>query len=273
MQRINIFIKKDWYYNLVDNQLGDKLLLNPPMYNLQIHLYKGIDNKIEFCIRNNDRKSVDCEGKTFTLTIINPKLNKKLVKVLEVVDNYKGVFKTLITEAEMRDFEPATYEASVVYADDETGDETMLYSSINYDPVFHITVEDGFREVYKPSVVLNPEDFLHNFYVSREDGQRYDYWESSNIKADENDYHTAAITVVDKFIGKVVMEGSMEVDPSQDENNWFEIDSYEWDESTASEGETIQFNRQVNCLWVRFKYLVKAINQPTGKVQEILYRN
>jgi hypothetical protein len=172
----------------------------------------------------------------------------------------------------MRDFEPATYQASVVYKDLE-GDETMLYSSINYDPVFHITVEEGFREVYKPSIVLNPEEFLHNFYISKIDGQRYDYWESSRIKADENDYHTASVTVVDNFLGKVVMEGSMEVDPTQDENDWFEIDSYEWFDDTKSEGETIQFNHQINCLWVRFKIYIKAANQSEGKVKEILYRN
>ena len=272
MQRINVFVKKNWHYNLVDNQGDNKAMFNPPMYNLQIHLYKGTDNKVEFCVRDNDRKGIQCRDKELTLTIINPKLNAKLVKTLHLVDAYRGYFDTVITEKELRDFEPATYQASVVYKDLE-GDETMLYSSINYDPVFHVTIEEGFREVFKPSIELNPDDFLHNFYVSKQDGQRYDYWESSRIKADENDYHTASITVVDNFLGKVVMEGSMEPDPSQDENNWFEIDSHEWFDDTKSEGETIQFNHQINCLWVRFKIYIKAANQPTGKVKEILYRN
>lgn len=272
MQRINIFIKKGWYYNLVDNQRGDKSLQNPPMYNLQIHLYKGIDNKIEFCVRDNDRKGVQCRDKDLVLTIINDKLGTKLVKHLHLVDAYKGFFDTVITEKEMRDFEPATYQASVVYKDLE-GDETMLYSSINYDPVFYVTVDEGFRETFKESVTLDPETFIHNYYTSKKDGQRYDYWESSRLKADDTDYHTASVTVVDNFLGKVIMEGSMENEPSQDENDWFEIDSYEWFDDTKSEGETVLFNHHLNCMWVRFKVLIKAANLPTGKVKEILYRN
>lgn len=272
MQRINVFMKQNWYYNLVDNQGANVSVFNPPHYNLEIDLYKGIDNKIEFCVRDNDRKGVQCRDKELTLTILNERLHKKLEKKLHLVNAYKGIFDTTITEKEMRDFVPATYQASVVYKDLE-GDETMLYSSVNYDPVFHIKVHEGFRDTFKPSVVLNPSDFLHNFFVSKEDGMRYDYWESSVVKADETDCHTASITVQDNFLGTVIMEGSMEADPTQDEGTWIEMGRHEWTDETKSEGETVQLSVQMDCLWIRFRILIKASNQASGKVSEIVYRN
>ena len=36
--------------------------------------------------------------------------------------------------------------------------------------------------------------------------------------------------------------------------------------------ETFQFNKQLNCKWIRFKYTVKSANFQ-GKITEILYRN
>ena len=58
MQKINVFVKKGHYFNLTDTTTGDQSMFNPPMYNTQIKLYKGIDNKVQFSIRDNDRKAV-----------------------------------------------------------------------------------------------------------------------------------------------------------------------------------------------------------------------
>ena len=272
MQKINVFVKKGHYFNLTDTTTGDQSMFNPPMYNTQIKLYKGIDNKVQFSIRDNDRKAVCLRDKDLFLTIINQKLNTKLVKKLWCLDSYKGIYEVIVSEKEMRDFEPTYYQASVVYKDPE-GDETMLYSSINYDPVFTIFVEEGFREVFKPSVELDPSTFLHNFYTDKTDGQRYDYYVSSRIKADESDYHTASVTVKNNFLGTITMEGSADVNPQEaNESDWFVIDTKDYDDETKVDEETFQFNKQVNCMWVRFKYTIKAANQQ-GEVTEILYRN
>lgn len=272
MQKINVFVKKGYYFNLTDVRTGEINMFNPPMYNTTIELYKGIDNTIQFSIRDNDRKAFCLRDKKLFLTIINPKLHTKLVKELWCLDAYKGLYEVKILESELRDFESTYYQASVIYKDLE-GEETMLYSSINYDPVFSLHINDGFRDVYKPSISLNPEEFLHNFYIDRQDGQRYDYYISSMLKADETDSHTASITVQDYFLGTITMEGSMDDTPQENSDyDWFVIDTKEYTDETKVKEETFQFNKQLNCKWVRFKYTIKSANFQ-GKITEILYRN
>ena len=271
MQKINVFVKTNQYFNLTDSSKGSQMQFNPPMYNLQIKLYKGIDNKVQFSVRDNDRKAYCLRDKELYFTMINSKNHTKLVKKLWCLDAYKGLYELSISEKELRDFIPTTYQASVVYKDLE-GEETMLYSSINYDPVFNVVVEEGFRETFKPSIELNPEEFLHNFYTSKIDGQKYDYYTSSRIKSDESDIHTASISVKDNFLGKIVMEGSMEINPQDTESDWFVIDEKEYTDETKVEQETFGWNHQVNCLWIRFKYTIKSANNK-GKITEIIYRN
>lgn len=269
MQRIDIFVKKGYYFNLSSGMTGDKW--NMPMYNRDIKLFKGIENKVQFSVRDHDRKAYPLRDKDLYLNIINQKLNTKLVKKLWCLDAYKGIFEVIFTESEMRDFEPATYTATV-YAKDLEGEEDLLYSGTDWTPVFYIQIVEGVMDVFKPSTTLNPEEFLHNFYISKQDGQRYDYYVSSRIKADENEYHTASITVKDNFLGTVTMEASMEINPGDYENDWFTIDTFDWtDENKVKEG-TIQFNQRLNCMWVRFKYTIKSGNFQ-GKISEIMYRN
>ena len=67
MQRINIFVKKGYYYNLSSGVTGDKI--NMPMYNRDIKLFKGIENKIQFCVRDHDRKSYPLRDKKLFLNM------------------------------------------------------------------------------------------------------------------------------------------------------------------------------------------------------------
>lgn len=271
MERINIFVKKGEYFNLTDSSKGNLTMFNPPMYNTDINLYKGIENKVQFSVRDNDRKAYRLRDKELFFTLINQKLHTKLVKKLWCMDAYKGIYELTISEKEMKDLEPMTYQASVVYKDLE-GDETMLYSSINYDPVFNVKVNEGFRDTVIPSIELNPENFLHNYYTSKVDGNRYDYYVSSRIKADNSDIHTVAVTVKNNFLGSITMYGSLEPDPQDTENDWFEIVSKEYDDETKVDSETFGWNVEHNLLWVRFGYTVKAANGD-GKIDSIIYRN
>lgn len=269
MQFVNLYIKKNVYYNLASIKYGDKM--NLPMYNKDIKLFKGIENKIQFSIRDHDRKAYPLRDKEIFLNIINQKLNTKITKKFWCLDAYKGLYEVIFSESEMRDFEPSTYTATV-YAKDLEGNEDLLYSGTDWNPVFHIEVVDGVMDVFKPSIKLNPQEFLHNFYINKEDGQRYDYYVSSRLKADETQYHTASITVEDYFLGKITMEGSMEPNPLDTESDWFVIDEKEYTDENKVKEETFQFNNELNCLWIRFKYTLKSANFH-GNISEILYRN
>jgi hypothetical protein len=269
MQDINVFVKNNEYFALTDSTKGE--LMNPPMYNTQITLYKGIDNRVQFSVKDNDRKAYRLRDRELYLTIINPLQHKKIVKKLWCQNAYKGIYELKITEKELRDFESASYQASVVSKDLE-GEEYMLYSSVNYDPVFTIRIAEGFRDTFKPSIELDPSTFLHEYYSSKVDGERYDYYVSSRVKADDSDIHTASIVASNDFLGTVSLEGSMESNPQDSQSDWFNIETIEFNDVVDGETQTVGINHQANCLWIRFKYTVKA-SARSGKVLEIVYRN
>lgn len=269
MQDVYLFVKKDYYFNLVSTENGENMY-NLPQYNTNITLWKGINNPIRFSIRDRDRKGYTLGNKQIIINIINQKLNYKFTKSLECFDEYKGLYDLIITDSELRDFEETYYQGSIV-AIDEEGKEELLYSGTEWNPIFTIYVKEGLRDVFKPSITLNPSEFLYNYYTNNRDGHRYDYYTSSNIKADETDSHTASITVKNNFIGKIIMEASVEVSPEDNEENWFVIEEKEYDNKTSVEEETFMFNKQLNCLWIRFKYETKYDNQ--GEIAEIVYRN
>lgn len=264
MQDVYLFVKRNCYYSLGSSKIGENMY-NLPQYNTDITLWKGIDNTIQFSIRDRDRKGYALEGNEIFLNIIHPKLNKKIVKKLNIVDEYKGLYNIIFTQSELRDFEPTFYQASVTSIDLNNNEE-ILYSGTEWNPIFNINVKEGLREVFKPSYNVDLKEFLYNYYTDDTDGFRYNEYIFSNIKADETDSHTASILIDENFIGKIIMEASVIDTPS--ENDWFEIDSKEYTEESVK--ETILFNKQLNCLLVRFKIKTQ---QEELKILEIEYRN
>lgn len=263
MQDVYLFVKRNCYYSLGSSKIGENMY-NLPQYNTDITLWKGIDNTIQFSIRDRDRKGYALEGNEIFLNIIHPKLNKKIVKKLDIVDEYKGLYNVVFTQSELKDFEPTFYQASVVAKNLENQEE-ILYSGTEWCPIFDINVKEGLRDVFQPSHIIDLKGLLYNYY-SDDDGKRYNYHTSSKIKADESDSHTASIIVDDNFIGNIIMESSVMETPS--ENDWVIIDSKEY--TKESQKETILFNKQLNCLWVRFKI---ETEQDELKILEIEYRN
>lgn len=299
MQRIDIFVKQGYDFNLSSGMTGDKW--NMPMYNKNIKLFKGIDNKVQFSIRDHDRKPYHLGEKELVLKIINPRFKEPFVKSLTCDDKFKGLFSVSFTDKELRDFDVTTYTATV-YAQkineenpEIIEEQDLLYSGTDWTPMIYIEIADDVVNGYKPSVQLNPETFLHNFYIQKEDGQRYDYYVSSRIKADDSDYHTASVTVEDNFVGKVIMEASMEVNPENNEADWMNVKELifvnppkeeEKTEDSNVNDETLEvviegienkdgtylMNESGNFMWIRFKIISKA-SEASGSVTEILYRN
>ena len=295
MQRIDIFVKKGYDFNLSSGMTGDKW--NMPMYNKIIRLFKGIDNKVQFSIRDHDRKPYylgECE---LVLSIINPKTSEPIVLPMVCDDKFRGLFSVVFTEKQLRDFEPTTYTATVYsrYVTEEKNEKReLLYSGTDWTPMIYIEVVDEIVNGYKPSVVLNPQEFLQQSYNSKEDGLSHRYYVSSRIESVDTDYHTASVTIQEGFVGTVVMEGAMEVNPENNECDWGLIKELvfvnpqkeESEESEESEDVieeviingienkegTYLINECGNFMWIRFKVIPNPL-ESSGEVTEIIYRN
>lgn len=266
MQHIYMFKKNNSYYNISSSEGTD--MYNLPQYNSTIILYKGIDNKLQFSARNRDRKGVSLDGGILYLTIINEDLNFKLVKQLECEDEYKGLYNITLTEKEMRDFEPSYYNGSISMKKDNS--EDILYSGIEWNPIFNIVVNKSYRDIFKQSHEIDTNNLLLSNYIDK-DGIEYKQLTSSNIKADDSDSHTAIIYFDNDFCGKIILEGSGDTTPQHNLSDWFTIEEKEFDEKNNSI-KNIVINKQLNCLWIRFRIIQKTTVENLN-ISKIIYRN
>ena len=270
MERIDLFVKKNIYYNLSSGKTGERW--NMPMYNKDIKLWKGVDNKIQFSVRDHDRKAYPLKNDTLQLTLVNHILKTKLVKTLWCLDSYRGLYETTFTKKDLLDFEPTHYQASVSDIDPE-GFEDNLYSGTDWNPIFNVEVIEGLKDTFIPSIELDPNKFLDEYLII--DGKALDIYTSSRLDTTLSTSKTASVTVKDKFIGKIILQGSLESTPQQD-NDWIDLDDIEFNEESWSDGTSevtyVLSETETNCLWARIKVIIDR-NLQQGHIEEILFRN
>lgn len=271
MERIDLFVKKNVYYNLSSGKTGERW--NMPMYNKDIKLWKGVDNTIQFSVRDHDRKAYPLKNDTLVLTLVNHILKTKIKKTLWCLDSYKGLYEVTFTKKDLLDFEPTHYQASVAVIDPE-GFKDNLYSGTDWNPIFNVEVIEGLKDTFKPSVKLEPNKFLDEYLVK--DGRTMDIYTSSWLNSTLSNSKTASVTVKDKFVGKIIMQGTLELTPQNNLCDWVDLDEREfteedWDDEHTE--ETFVLNEFIsNCLWVRFKIIIDR-NTQQGYVDEIIFRN
>ena len=247
MERIDLFVKKNVYYNLSSGKTGERW--NMPMYNKDIKLWKGVDNKIQFSVRDHDRKAYPLKNDTLQLTLVNHILKTKIVKTLWCLDSYKGLYETTFTKKDLLDFEPTHYQASVSDIDPE-GFEDNLYSGTDWNPIFNVEIIEGLKDTFTPSVVLEPNKFLDEYIVM--DGKQIDWFTSSRLDSQLSTSKTASVTVKDSFVGKIIMQGSLESTPQQ-HNDWVDLDSIEFFEDYIKLDIPDEERQNVNKLIERIK--------------------
>lgn len=270
MERIDLFVKRNIYYNLSSGKTGERW--NMPMYNKDIKLWKGVDNKIQFSVRDHDRKAYPLKNDTLQLTLVNHILKTKLVKTLWCLDSYRGLYETTFTKKDLLDFEPTHYQASVSDIDPE-GFEDNLYSGTDWNPVFNVEVIEGLKDTFIPSITLEPNKFLQEYIVI--DGKQIDTYTSSWLDSSLSTSKTASVTVKDSFVGKIILQGSLESTP-QNDNDWVDLDEIEyfedsWDDENTEKTIVLE-ESETSCLWVRFKIIIDR-NLQHGYVDEIIFRN
>lgn len=106
---------------------------NTIVYQRTVKLYKGIDNTLEFDIKNPDQKRIDLTGLTLTLTIMDAEGRQVLQKNLTLLDqtSLKGLASVTILASELMNLNNQFFTYSV-YSETEAGTQTMLYGDTRF---------------------------------------------------------------------------------------------------------------------------------------------
>lgn len=224
-----------------------------------IQLYKGVDSKIEFVIKDNDRKPVSLIGKTLMTYIINTE-NKQnvLTRSLDYLDESKGHYELTIYNHELDNWESGYYNIIVTFID-HLGIEQNLYNEYGYHINNVIKVNDRILDVCKSSIEQTPIDWL----IGVED-----YYYSSVIKGKNQISVNDIVTMVfdlTGFTGQIEVQGCLDNTIPVNENDWINnVYFEEFDNITIKKYINIYGNYQ----WLRIRYKKSA-----GEFDKVVIRN
>lgn len=241
------------------------------VYAKNIKIHRGLDNRLDFQVKNSDQKKQDVSGLAPVLLIISRESQKKILeKDLSYLDNDATtgrVFGT-VTETELESIEPGFYQYSVIF-------ETRVADGANYrvterkpgfvDSQHGATgVIEVIRNVFgaaKESVEIKNfteirpssvgEDEPTSFISSLIDAQ-YQLTDSQSL-------HSMAF-YMDTYTGTVTLEGSL--DEGADPSVWSTIE-----ETTYTNAGTSSINIEGKWKWFRITHVPTS-----GSLDKILYR-
>jgi len=255
---------------------GVERLRNLPMYNTyKIDLYKGIDNYIELSIRNNDRKSVSIlDDAVITFSLVSEDKTEKFDFVAMEKSAVLGLYNIIVPKEDLLKIDEGNYFGHIIVKQDDK--EEPLYTTQDFYPFADVVVHENKFEAVLPTKVLGADDFVREINQGEEDGQFYETFVSSNLKADRVETHILIITA-DNFVGEIAVEGCPLATP--DAESWTELDKRTYEEPVEDEdgnlperfSGNVLFEEMANVNWLRVKWKRKADDK--AEVKEAQYRN
>lgn len=274
MIRINLYKKNSIDMNLLIGTF-EKEKFNMPFYNTNITLHKGVDETIEFSVRNHDRKAQKLdEGCYLKFVAVNQELQQIIEKEMDVVNENLGRYSITLTKNELNDYDCGTFTGHVCIVKPDESEE-LLYSGVDWYPYFDVEIIENNMELFEESVVMDSNDFVKDTYQDDTNGITYERFLSSIIESDKLPTHTFNIVINKDFIGTIYIQGSNMENPEHNEDDWFDIKVFDINEEESSEEEstikTLTASAELNVLYLRIKYIRELDSESI--IEEVTYRN
>lgn len=270
-------VKATLFYNpqVVEATLFVGERRNLPMYHSEIKIFRGVDNVIEFSLKNSDRQPVKLFNYSFKVIVTNPYNGQlMLTKYLYNVDEQKGKYSLKLTPGDIQEWSAGFYQFCVLKID-ECGDEELFFTTLDQDVTGRFELIDKPFPAFTPSHLIVPEDFTQIQFDSNIVTNQ-NFWVTSRFPGDaqknfSDGLHTFSI-LTDNFSGMFWIEGSLEENPVLS-SDWFNIpvDGISDVIQFTNSSQLDVFNFEANLVWVRFKY--QPMPYQTGKIAKIWFKN
>jgi hypothetical protein len=274
MQAISVYLypnKLDVFTNLPSEWATERYRR---VYNRNIKIHRGVDNRVDLQVRNSDQKVQDIFGATLVFNIVNPETQELILqKDCIAVDNSttnRGRVYVVLDSTDLADIEPGFYQYSII-REVRTGStpysvtsRTPLYVDSQYGSL--ATIEVGNNLIGEPvdSIVINEFNMYepYDLLVSK-------YYISSIINANPQtsnpqSLHTFQINMTD-YTGTMLIQGSLS--NSANPQVWVDIETINFNsQSIAYQNIEGKYN------WFRIRHTPNSLLTDPGTVDKILYR-
>lgn len=279
MQSLPVYLYPNTYSVILDL---DPLVtgVNRIMYQHDLKLQRGVRNSVRIQFKNSDQKriSVATTG-TYIFNMFDIATQQLVVqKTLDILDNSittstRGLAQLTLTEGDTINLNKSSYNFSITYQDDTTGEMNPTYANTYYGMMGTAYLDNAAYPVLKPSQqitsflpVFNDDEQLYE-YIS---GDVYAYPELNNTDA----LHTAVVYLTN-YRGTFQILGTLSNSPVLDDYTVLEELTFE-----NSTGPTAQ-NFNGIYTYVKFKFIPDvAPGESTndnpeyyGAFDKVLYRS
>ena len=246
------------------------------VYNRNLKLYRGVDNKIDLQVRNSDEKSANITGSTLVFNLVT-RDTKDLIMSRDCTtqSNTSGRVYVTITDDDLLDLESGFYNFTVTQEVREYIDVTEyrvtsripLYIDSQYGAIATLEIlGDVYGETVNSLLVdkfnyTNPfttGDSTPSFYISS-------IIDTHPEIGPVNGLHTFQFYLTN-YSGQLIVQGSLEEQgASPRESKWVDVDTL-----TLTNADTQYLNITGKYNWFRIKHIPTTSN--TGTVDKVLYR-
>lgn len=240
------------------------------VYQRTINIYQGIENTIEFDVKNGSQRRIDISNLTMKMVVMD-ELNQEVCTVDVVpVPNTKGLASCVIPSSAVASMHPQLLKYSL-YSVNDNGTKSPMYSDVQYGMIGSIQLFNGAVPEKLDPIIIN------TFYFTPDDTYYpemvYHYYSEAAEINPPNDY------VTQQYINLDFITENLEADISVQITDYAVV-------STATEWTTIEnfsvaptttrvykrYNHVMdysnNVGWLRVKYT--PTNGSTGKIDQII---
>ena len=244
------------------------------VYNRNLKIFRGVDNRIDIQVRNNDQKASNIVGSTLVFNLVSQD-TKDLVlqKDFTAMDLATGKVTVIVTAEELFDLDIGFYNYSIVKEVRATVDSTdytvtskmPLYMDSQYDTVGTLEITGDVYGGVADSVIVDTFNYTNPFTQGDETSK---FFVSAIIDA-RPQLNTANTTHTFQFYttnyqGTVTIEGNLDTQGATPrESKWATVATVNL--TTAKYKNIVgKYN------WFKIKHIPGTTN--TGTVDKILYR-
>ncbi len=238
------------------------------VYNRNIKIYRGVDNRIDLQVRNSDQKAADVTGSTLVFNLIERERQQLVVqKDCVTVSASTGKYYVVLSESDLLDIEAGYYQYSI-YNETRTANSdgthtvisrTPLYSDSQYGAIGTIEVNtDGSGDVQESQVYkefsrkVPFDDSFSTYYISS-------IIDANPQVSTPQSLHTFQFNFTN-YTGTVVIQGSLSNGGVPEV--WTDL------QTLTFTGATVDFqNITGKYNWFRIKH-----TPTSGTVDKVLYR-
>jgi hypothetical protein len=238
------------------------------VYNRKLKIFKGVDNKLDFTVRNRDQKSLNIAGASVVFNLIAREQKDLIIsKDCIISDATKGRIYVNLTDLETRDLESGFYSYSLVKENRQPINDNEytvtskipLYIDSQFETISTIEILGDVYGEAVTSLEITKFDYQNPATTGYEDPA---YYISSLIPAQANlstanTLHTFQFYQTN-YSGSVTIQGSLS--DSSTPKTWTDITDVDLSQSSYK-------NITGKWYWLRVKHVPTA-----GTIDKILYR-